>query len=156
MTDPDELARVLFDEYPTAAVRVAFVPPRNTRRMFDAWAMAAFAWVQLADGTAVVAEELADVTVQGKAPGGWGTLIRRGLKYGADIYAISQRPQEMDKTTIGNSSVLHTHALHRADDRAYIAREMDIPLPDVEALDDLEYLERDVRTRAYTRSRLTF
>ncbi|WP_201341168.1 hypothetical protein [Abyssogena phaseoliformis symbiont] len=52
----------------------------------------------------VVVEELADVSSSGKAPEKWGLLVRRGLKHGMDIYSMSQRIQEVDKTVFGNSS----------------------------------------------------
>lgn len=52
----------------------------------------------------VVAEELADVSSPGKAPSAWGGLIRGALKLGIDIYAISQRWAEADKTAINNAS----------------------------------------------------
>jgi hypothetical protein len=97
---------------------------------------------------AVVAEELADVTTPGKAPQGWGILIRRGLKYGADIFAITQRPSESDKTIMGNASVIHCCGLQRAGDRKYMAAEMDVEAAELQGLDRsrLEYLHKDCRT----------
>ena len=106
---------------------------------------------------AVVAEELADVTTPGKAPDAWGILIRRGLKYGADIYAITQRPSESDKTVMGNASVIHCCALQRAGDRKYMAAELDVPLNDLKLnRGALEYLHKDMRSGKTTRGRLTF
>jgi hypothetical protein len=107
---------------------------------------------------AVVAEETSDVTSPGKAPDGWGMLIRRGLKYGVDIYAITQRPSESDKTVMGNASIIHCCGLQRAGDRKYMALEMDIPIAELQGLDrsKLEYIHKDMRDGQWQKGRLTF
>ncbi len=105
---------------------------------FEAFCKAAFAWGECA----VVAEELADVTSPGKAPDGWGELVRRGRKRGISIFAVTQRPSESDKTIVGNASVIHVGRLNRAADRAYMAREMDIPQSEIDALKPLEWIEK--------------
>lgn len=133
------------------AGRYAFVPasPCNVA-LFEFWSKAAFAW-----GTcAAVAEELADVTSPGKAPPGWGMLIRRGRKRGIHLYAVTQRPSESDKTAIGNATLLHCGALARRLDRAYMAAELDAPESAVAALAPLDYIERDRQTGALTSGRL--
>lgn len=129
---------------------------------FDFWAKCAFAFVQLGADlgqmTAIVAEELADVTSPAKAPNGWGMLIRRGRKYGANIYGITQRPAESDKTLFGNCHVLHCCYVKRANDRVYMANELDIQPGDIAGLDwgKLEYLNKDMRTGKLVKGRLTF
>lgn len=129
---------------------------------FDAWARIAFVYVQ-AGGmagkqTTIVAEEIADVTSPAKAPQGWGMLIRRARKWGGNVYGVTQRAAESDKTLFGNAMILHCCALNRANDRAMIARELDIPVADVASLNwgRKEYLERDNRTGEITRGRLVF
>lgn len=113
-------------------------------------------------GFAIVAEELADVTTPGKAPDGWGMLIRRGLKRGVDIYAITQRPSESDKTIMGNASVIHCCGLQRFNDRKYMAQEMDIPLNELETIvrdsdnGRVEYIHKDMRTGKVERNFLKF
>ena len=71
-------------------VRISYQPKQLAD--FDYWARCAFAFVRLGaeNGlmTDIVAEELADVTSPAKAPEGWGMLVRRGRKYGANIYRI--------------------------------------------------------------------
>lgn len=111
---------------------------------------------------AVVAEELADVTTPGKAPDGWGVLVRRGLKRGVDIYAITQRPSESDKTIMGNASIIHCCGLQRFNDRKYMAQEMDVPVSELETLvrdsdnSRVEYLHKDMRTLKVERAFLKF
>lgn len=89
-----------------------------------------------------VGEEISDVTNPGKAPDGWGQLIRKGLYYGNHIYSITQRPAECDKTVWGNATVIHSHGFLRAEDRDYIARQLSVPVEDIAALQRFEWLER--------------
>lgn len=89
-----------------------------------------------------VGEEISDVTTPGKAPDGWGQLIRKGLYYGNHIYSITQRPAECDKTVWGNASVIHSHGFIRQEDREYMARQLGIDVARIEALQQFEYLER--------------
>lgn len=99
----------------------------------------------------LVAEEISDVTNPGKAPGGWGDLIRKGLYYGPHIYSVTQRPAECDKTVWGNASCIHTHGFVRQEDREYMARQLGVPVAEVEALRPFEYLERWAGHQAVTR-----
>lgn len=108
--------------------------------------------------TSIVAEELADVTSPAKAPEGWGMLIRRCRKYGGDVYGITQRPAESDKTLFGNCMVLHVCGLQRANDRKYVAMELDMPVSDIAALsrEKLEFIHKDMRSGKVDKGRLTF
>lgn len=94
----------------------------------------------------VIVEELADVTSPGKAPPGWGVIVRRGLRYGPQLYAVTQRPSESDKTVMGNASIFHCHSMARADDARYMAREMRIDQEKIDALRPLQFIERDRRS----------
>lgn len=66
--------------------------------------------------TCVVVEELASVTTCGKAPTEWGDLVRMGLKRNMWLYAVTQRPVEIDKTTVGNCSQIHCCGVQTPDD----------------------------------------
>ena len=85
----------------------------------------------------VVVEELAEVTQPGKAKGAWQTLLNRGRKYGVRIVAISQRPQEIDKTTLTQCSTKVTGALDRHVDRQVMARELSTTPEKIEELRQL-------------------
>ena len=113
---------------PAGPQRIAFVPRRLA--WFGWWARLAFIWGRMAPGV-VVAEEIADVTSAGKAPEGWGILLRRALKHGIDIYTITQRPQESDKTSLGNASTVTTFRLTSRRDRAYMADRMGLDLAEL-------------------------
>lgn len=126
--------------------RFCFSPAGNIKENADFWAQCAFLWVRMNKNHChIVAEETSDWTSPGKAPNGWGMLVRRGLKRGCTIYAISQRPSESDKTAIGNASIIHCHRLSRAKDRKYMADEMDISAEQM-SLTGYDYIEKDMRT----------
>jgi hypothetical protein len=135
-----ELSRVIFRR-----ARIAFDVP-CTPENFAAFCRAAWIFIRAAPGVVVV-EELADVTSPGKAPVYWGELIRKGLRYGPEIYALTQRPSESDKTVMGNASVLHVHQMARDDDARYMARELRCSVEQVDALKPFQWIERDRRTR---------
>lgn len=108
---------------------------------FQQWARLAYLWGQLWPA-AIVAEELADVTSSGGGRGEWGELIRKGLYYGSHIYAVTQRPQEVDKTTWGNATVRHCHRLELPLDADYMGRVLGCDPAMVAALDRLEWIEK--------------
>lgn len=119
------------------AGRFAFIPASLAH--FDFFCRAAFAWGRCV----VVVEELADVTTPGKAPVGWGMVIRRGRHQSLTVYGITQRPAESDKTIIGNATLTHCCKLKRDVDRAYMAREMGCDKRLLDALQPLDWIEAD-------------
>lgn len=128
-----ELRDVVHDAGP---MRVAFYPmARGSKRdLFEAFATAARYWLLYSGPGVIIAEELGDSSSSGKASERWGELLRQALKLGGTIYAIAQRWAEADKTAFGNSSEIVCFRLSRAVDRAYMAKEMDVPVTDIEAL----------------------
>jgi len=134
-----ELSRAIFRRS-----RIAFEIPCSPEN-FGAFCRLAWVFVRASHGTVVV-EELADVTSPGKAPLYWGELVRKGLRYGPEIYALTQRPSESDKTVMGNASVLHVHQMAREEDAKYMARELRCGVDKVDSLRPFQWLERDRRT----------
>lgn len=104
----------------------------------------------------VIAEELADVTSQSKAPGHWGILIRRGLKRGISIYPISQRWAEADKTAMGNASDFILFRCATGDDAAYLERKTGVPATELATMKPLYWIKKDNLTGQITRGKLTF
>lgn len=92
---------------------------------------------------AVVAEELADVTRPGKAPLEWGIVLRRGRDRALSVFAVSQRPTECDTTIFGLRTYTAAFYLPRANDRAYMARELDTDRRRLDALKPHQFLERN-------------
>lgn len=141
-------------------LRVAY-RPISPKKDFGLWAKMAFTWCKMSP-CVIVAEELADVTTPAKAPDGWGQVCRQSLGFGGWVFAITQRPSESDKTAIGNASLIHCCKMARADDRRYMAKELDVP---VTAIDELiadestgtfTYIERNMNTNELFEGRLTF
>ena len=131
----------LIESLRQSAARVAYVPPSLGH--FDFFCRAAYAWGRCT----VVVEELADVTTPGRAPSGWGVVVRRGRHRGLTVYGITQRPAESDKTVIGNATLTHCCKLKRDPDRAYMAREMGCDKSLLDALKPLEWIEADEHGR---------
>lgn len=136
--------------------RWCYVATGNIKAEFDFFCRAAFHYGSFYGPCAVVAEELADVTTTAKAPDGWGILLRRGLKRGITIYAISQRWAEADKTAIGNASDFLLFRMASGDDIAYMARKTRIEAARLEGLKPLEYIHYNAITGEITGSKLTF
>lgn len=102
-----------------------------------------------------VAEELADVTTPSKAPGEWGILVRRGLKRGITIYAISQRWAEADKTAMGNASDFICF-MPRPTDLKYVAQKTGIDIDELAALKPFEFIKFDPVTKDKDQKTLRF
>lgn len=123
-------------------MQLAYTGP-VARAEFERFSRVALAWLKLAPG-GIVVEELADVSPPGKAPGAWGELIRWSRKLGGTLYAITQRPQESDKTVFGNAHRIICHAPGEEGDCLYMARRLGVDVARISALDRTrcEYLER--------------
>jgi len=149
---PAELHRVALSSAPA---RIGYAVPVSAGS-FDTFCRLAWVWLRVnaraGHSVAIVVEEMADVTTPGKAPPAWGEIVRKGLRFGPRIYALTQRPAESDKTVVGNANLLHCHAMARADDARYMARELRVDPARVDALrlDRFEWLELDRRTRVLT------
>ncbi|MGH9483760.1 MAG: hypothetical protein ACRD1F_01780 [Terriglobales bacterium] len=124
-----------------------------SRAHFAIFCRLAWVWLRVRSGTLVI-EELADVTSPGKAPDSWGEICRKGRHYAAQLYAITQRPAESDKTIVGNAASIHTGLMAFPRDRAYMAQCLDVPVAEIAMLKPLEWIERDMRTRALRRGTL--
>lgn len=134
-----ELARICSTREPA---QLAYTGPIS-REAFDRFCRVALCWLKLAICTIVV-EELSDVSPPGKAPQAWGELVRWSRKLGGTIYAITQRPQESDKTIFGAAHRIICHAPGDEGDAIYMAKRLGVDLERITALDRtrLEYLER--------------
>jgi hypothetical protein len=136
-------------------VRVAYVAGGDLKAEFDFWCMVVMYAGRYIAPLVVVAEELADVTTPSKAPGNWGILIRRGLKRGITIYAISQRWAEADKTAIGNASEYVLFA-SRGEDVKYISRKTLVPEAELAALKPFHFIRFDPVTKEKQTNKLRF
>lgn len=137
-------------------IKVAYVAGGALAPEFDFFAGCAMYAARYLGPCDVIAEELADVTTPSKAPGNWGILLRRGLKRGATIWAISQRWAEADKTAVGNASDFVVFRQSSGDDVRYLARKTRIPEAEISALEPLQFVRLDALTGQIERGRLRF
>ena len=140
----------------------------TTDRMddFDFFCRCVQTWVksqyQAGQRCAVVFEETADVTTPAKAPDSYGIILRRYLSLGADLYAITQRPAESDKTAVGNASVVRVCRLQLARDRKAAASDTGLPFEEINSLradqdkGEFDYLTVDTGRGFWWRGQLTF
>jgi hypothetical protein len=138
------------------AQRVAYVAGGKLAAEFDFWAACVMYAGRYVEPCDAIAEELADVSTPAKAPPAWGILVRRGLKRGITIYAISQRWSEADKTAVGNASDFVVFRLSSGDDVLYLERKTKIAADRINALAPLDFVHMDALTGAVKAGRLTF
>jgi hypothetical protein len=136
-------------------VRVAYVAGGDLKAEFDYWCGVVYYAGRYIKPIDAIAEELADVTTSSKAPSNWGILIRRGLKRGINIYAISQRWAEADKTAIGNASEYLVFT-SRGEDVDYIARKTRLPVELLDSLKPFEFIRYDPVTKEQQRGKVRF
>lgn len=94
----------------------------------------------------MVVDECHTVTRPSWAPDGWSELVMMGRGYGAEIFALSQRPASMDKDLMGNSSRIRTGRLAFPADAKAVAATLNVPWQQVMALTGFQYIERDCLT----------
>lgn len=137
------------------AAKIAFVSGGDLAADFDYWAGCVFYSTRFVEPTDAVAEELADVTTTAKAPKNWGVLLRRGLKRGGNIYALSQRWQEADKTAIGNASLFILFRQNGQTTARYLERMTGVPAAAIPS-EPLQFITFDPTRGTVTPGRLTF
>lgn len=138
------------------AAKVAYVAGGDLAAEFDFWAGCVMYAGRYVEPLAAIAEELADVTTPSKAPGNWGILLRRGLKRGITIYAISQRWAEADKTAMGNASEFIIFRQATGPDAQYMSRYTRVPAAEIDALPPLSFVRYDAISQKIERGRLRF
>lgn len=136
-------------------MRLAYVAGGKLAEEFDFLCKAAMAAGRHIAPLIYIGEELADVSTPGKAPDGWGILVRRGLKRGITIYAISQRWAEADKTAIGNASEYLTF-MPRPKDVKYVSGFTGLPVEELNSIAPFEYIRLDPVTKEKERKKLRF
>lgn len=136
--------------------RIAYVAGGKLAEEFDFFAGCAMYAGRYVGPCDVIAEELADVTTTSKAPNNWGILLRRGLKRGITIWAISQRWSEADKTAVGNASDFVIFRQSSGDDVIYLSRKTGIEADQLRGLVPLEFVKLDALTGAIERGKMKF
>ena len=112
------------------------------RKEFEAVCELVYAW----EHCVFVAEELANVTTPGWAPASWRKMTTSGRHAGVHIIGATQTPALVDKSFLGNATMLHCCALREFAHRQAVARAMDIDEGRIAALLKFQYLEKDFDT----------
>lgn len=136
--------------------KIAYVAGGSLAAEFDFWAQAVMFAGRYVGPLEAIAEELADVTTPGKAPNGWGILVRRGLKRGITLRCISQRWAEADKTAFGNATDYVIFRQSSGDDVRYLARKTSVTDTEIAGMAPLEFVHKDALTGAIQRGKLKF
>jgi hypothetical protein len=137
-------------------LKVAYVAGGKLVEEFNYWAECVMYSGRYVEPLSCIAEELADVTTPGKAPDKWGILVRRGLKRGITIYAISQRWAEADKTAVGNASEFVLFRQSSGDDITYLVRKARVPYEALDGLQQLEFVRKCAITGKFEQGKLKF
>lgn len=146
-----ELVRALAAAGEGGSIRIRYVPGPSIK-LPDAFGLvcrAAFA----AGDCVMVAEELSDVTSASLAPPAWRQCITQGRHRGLHVIAAAQRPALIDKTLLGNCTYIRCFTLRYREDRAAMARALDVDEDRIAALRTtadagrvtIGYIERDFR-----------
>lgn len=130
ITSPNALVQRLIQ---SSTGRIAFAAgPKH----FDYWCGAVWAW----GGCLCIAEELADVVSPAKAPQRWGEILRKGRAFGIRTITTTQRPQEIDKTTVGNATDVMCGFLGFSPDRRYMSQRLGFERDDLDTMQPGDYL----------------
>ncbi len=145
-------------------IKLAYVMQGDDVKLrFNQFCEVALQMGELFGRCSIIAEELADVSSSGKAPGAWGTLLRKSLKLNLDVYAISQRWAEADKTAINNASEIVCFSMMPMD-VSYMATRMGIDQSELAGLKKmikggwihLPYVRLQIEAEVITRDQLKF
>lgn len=124
------------------ALKLRYTPrgagEKAIRAEFEALCELVYAW----GGCIFVAEELANVTTPGWAPPAWRKMTTSGRHCGVHIIGTSQTPSLVDKSFMGNCTLIHVSALREFEHRKAVARSMDIDEGRIALLMKLQWLEK--------------
>lgn len=124
-------------------LKVRYVPrgsgEKAVRAEFEGICELVYAW----GGCVFIAEELANVTTPGWAPGAWRKMTTSGRHCGVHIIGTSQTPALVDKTFMGNCTLIHVSALREFAHRVSVSRSMDVDEGRIALLVKLQWIEKD-------------
>lgn len=116
------------------------------RKEFEALCELVYAW----ERCTFVAEELANVTTPGWAPASWRKMTTSGRHAEVHIIGATQTPALVDKSFLGNCTLIHCCALREHQHREAVARSLDIDGGRIAALLKFQWLEKDFDTGEVT------
>ncbi|HRZ02318.1 MAG TPA: hypothetical protein P5024_12235 [Burkholderiaceae bacterium] len=132
---------------------IAFQPSADAGqavRQFDLVCRAALA----ARRCALVVEELAFVTTPARAPAGWRAVCLTGRHAGLTVVGASQRPASIDKDFFSNATAIRCGRLNYSRDLSTMADVLGVPSAELQRLEPLAFVARDMTTGKLDRGRL--
>lgn len=138
--------------------RARYVPPGGPgqwARAFGAFCAAAYDLAPRVGGLWVVVEELADVTTASHAPPAWARITRSGRHRGITLLAATQRPATVDKSFLGNASLIRCFRLNWRTDTRILAAVLAVQESELIALKPGQWVERNMLTGMVTRGCLS-
>jgi hypothetical protein len=124
-------------------LRIRYCPRGTTEKQlraeFEALCELVYAW----ENCTFIAEELANVTTPGWAPASWKKMCTSGRHQRVHIIGFSQTPALIDKTFLGNCTLIHCGPLREFNHRQAVAKSMDIDEGRIALLVKLQWLEKD-------------
>lgn len=139
----------------TKPFRIVFRPTFDDtirQRQFEVFCSLAHAVGSLT----LVVEELRFVTTPSRAPAAWAKVTMTGRHKGLRVIGISQRPASIDKDFLGNATLIRTGRLVYPEDVRAVAKAMRITENDIQALQPLDWIEKDMQTGKKLSGRLSF
>lgn len=130
--------------------RVRYIPRGLTKKQRQAEFETLCRIVQAAKNCTFVIEELGRYTTPSYAPPAWADCCNDGRHDGLHIIAASQFPAQVDKSFLGNATVIHCGYLGEENHRKVVAQKMDIDPVRIKELLNLHYLHFDRESRAVT------
>ncbi|CAJ96112.1 Helicase HerA central domain-containing protein [Cupriavidus necator] len=153
MTDLREVVEAVVTAGSDGPFRIVYRPGKRKKTYpdkFDTLCELVFA----AGNLCLVVEELADVTGPSPAetPDSWSVLSRQGRHEALTIFGVTQRPALIDKTFLGNCTMIHCSRLNDENDVRTMSRYLAVSQDQVRAMvadkdaGRFDFIERDMQT----------
>jgi hypothetical protein len=118
------------------------VGEKGMKKDFETVCNIVYAW----ENAMFIAEELSNVTTASYAPAAWRKMTTSGRHANIHIIGASQTPATIDKSFLGNATLIHVSGLRQENHRKAVATSMDIDIDRITKLMPLEYIEKDFHT----------
>ena len=136
------------------AFRVRYIPKGKTKKARMAEFEEVCRMASAAGNCTFVVEELGRYTMPSYAPPAWADCCNDGRHDGLHLIAASQFPAQIDKSFLGNATLIHCGFVKNPGHRKVMGDEMDIDPADIKALPNLHWIEYDLETRKVTKGRV--
>lgn len=142
VTTSEQMVRVVAAAGANGAYRVRYVFPKDATadlfaKIFDLACQLAY----ISRNCVFLVEELSNFTTASYAPPLWRRMCNSGRHEGVHVIGCSQFPAQVDKSFLGNATLMHVGFLAKESHRKAVAECMDIATTVIKALPDLHFVE---------------